>query len=102
MCGLSAEQLAYLRAHVVSPIERQNGKVWLFGSRARGDQNQYSDVDLLVEGNKHQLNHLLGQIREQLEEGNFPFAVELVFADDLAASYAKNVLRDRMPLTAAN
>lgn len=99
MRGLSSDQLAYLHAHVVSPIEQQGGKVWLFGSRARGNQNQYSDVDLLIEGNKRELSQLLLCITEQLEESNFPFTVDLVFAEDLAASYRRNVLRDRIPLT---
>ena len=95
MYGLSAEELAYLRTHVVAPIEQRGGKVWLFGSRARGAHQKYSDVDLLIEGDKRDLCALLGQLKEELEESNFPFAVDLVFADDLAASYADSVLRER-------
>ena len=39
MYGLSAEQLANLRTHVVAPIEQRGGKAWLFGSRARDAVN---------------------------------------------------------------
>ena len=95
MYGLSAEELSYLSTHVVAPIEQRGGKVWLFGSRARGAHHRYSDVDLLIEGNKRDLCALLGQLKEELGESNFPFAVDLVFADDLAASYADSVLRER-------
>lgn len=99
MYGLSTEQLAYLDQCVVAPVEQHGGKVWLFGSRARGDQQPYSDVDILIEGDKSQLYNVLSDIREQLEESNFPFAVDLVLAEELAGSYAASVRRDRVQLS---
>ena len=100
MFGLSDDQLTYLRTTVVTPIEKLGGRVWVFGSRARGDHQQHSDVDLLIEGDKRQLQPLIGEIRELLEDSRFPFVVDLALAEDLAASYTDSVFRDQQRFAA--
>lgn len=94
MFGLSENEYTYILHTVVEPIEAKKGKVFCFGSRSRGDYKKFSDLDLLVSGDDS-LKPLLGKISEHLEEGNFPYKVDLVHESDLAESYKESAFRDK-------
>lgn len=47
----------------------------------------FSDVDLLVLGDRQRLHKIVSEATEILEESNFPYKVDIVFVDDLADSY---------------
>ncbi len=81
---------------VLRPIWAAGGKVWLFGSRARGCQRPFSDIDLLLEGAIDPA--LLSSISENLEESTLPFRVDLVREQDLADAYRAGVYKDRIAL----
>jgi len=52
-------------------------KVYLFGSRARGDNSPFSDVDVAVDS-ELDLRRELTLLREILEESSLPYKVDLV------------------------
>ncbi|MBX6423479.1 nucleotidyltransferase family protein [Thermosulfurimonas sp. F29] len=52
-------------------------RVYLFGSRARGEEAPHSDVDLAFEGGE-ELGPLLAELEEILEESLLPQKVDLV------------------------
>ena len=52
-------------------------KVYLFGSRARGSNRPYSDVDIAVDSEVDIRRDLL-ILRELLEESSFPYKVDLI------------------------
>ena len=72
-------------------------KAWLFGSFARGEQTEDSDVDILVEYDKNArislltISHMMGELEKStgrrvdlIEEGCLlPFAVESANRDKL-------------------
>ena len=95
--GLTSKQYQYIHATVVVPLKNQGAKVWIFGSRARGDQNKFSDLDLMVESEKD-ISSYLGQIQEILENGNFPYKVDIIQSKDFAESYRDSFERDRLRL----
>ena len=45
--GLTDSELKLLTKLCVNPLQKLNAKVWIFGSRARGDYTNSSDIDLL-------------------------------------------------------
>lgn len=92
--GLSSEDLAVIRQCFGS----DSNKVWLFGSRARGDYKRYSDIDLLMDPDHEITSSRLSEIREALEESSLPFKVDLVRASELAEPYRNGVFRDRVKL----
>ena len=51
--------------------------VYLFGSRARGDESVYSDIDIAIESNRSLLSEL-SQVRFEIEESLIPYKVDLV------------------------
>lgn len=99
MFGLTEEELGYICNIVVAPVTAQGGKVYCYGSRARGDYHPFSDLDLMVEA-PSDIEPLLSGIREQLSIGNFPYKVDLVQLKDFADSYKSGYERDKTPFPA--
>ena len=97
MYGLTNEQLSYLKRFVVEPLVNEGARVWLFGSRARGDQKVFSDIDLMVESERD-LRSTISAIQEVLTNSDLPFKVDLVQDRDFATSYRAGYLRDRVEL----
>ena len=94
--GLTDEQYEYIQKVVVAPLQKRNLEVWCFGSRARGDFQKFSDLDLLIEGQCDDLQRIVSQIKETLETSNFHYKVDIIIEEELAESYAESVARDKI------
>jgi len=95
--GLTDRQYQYIQETVVDPLKNQGAAVWIFGSRARGEHQKFSDLDLMVSSDNDISAHI-SKIQELLEEENFPFKVDIVESKNFAESYRKNFDRDKMQL----
>ena len=99
--GLSEKHLNYLDATAVMPLKNLGCKVWIFGSRARGDYREYSDVDLLyLEDPAVDISRAIRIIRDELADGTFPYRVDLVNLVEVADSYLAQILADRREIWA--
>lgn len=78
-------------------FSKVNCEVSIFGSRARGDFKEFSDLDVLIKCAQPN-DLLLSDVREQLEESNIPIKVDLVLDSELANSYRENVYKDSVRL----
>lgn len=94
--GLEQRHIELLEKLALAPLRAEGCHIWVFGSRARGDHREFSDLDLLVDGEPPA--HLLGEIRENLEESSLPIKVDIVLDAELAESYRANVERDRLQI----
>ena len=92
--GLTESQFQYIFENVVLPLESAGASIWCYGSRARGDHHTFSDLDLMVETSKN-LSREVGSIQELLENGNFPYKVDLVLFSDFAESYKQGYQNDK-------
>jgi len=54
-----------------------DSRIYLFGSRARGEESVYSDIDIAVE-NARSLKRELSLFREAIEASNVPYKVDIV------------------------
>ena len=95
--GLKEPQYQYIQEIVVVPLKNRGATIWVFGSRARGDHEKFSDFDLMVES-KEDISSLVSQIQETLENGNFPYKVDIVQSKDFAESYRESFERDKVEL----
>jgi predicted nucleotidyltransferase len=98
--GLTENELNLLNAILIQPLKKNGAKVWIFGSRARGDQDKFSDIDLLFkvkEGNELPKG-LLFDLKTQIEDARIPYKVDLVNDKDLAPSYRSSVYQDKIIL----
>lgn len=94
--GLTDHEYRYIEMQVLVPVEARGGQVFCYGSRARGDYRQFSDLDLMIEAG-NDLSALLGEIQEQLIQSNFPYKVDLVEFRTFADAYKPGYMRDKRP-----
>ncbi len=95
--GLSEPQFQYIQETVVAPLKNKGASIWIFGSRARGDHTEFSDLDFMVES-KEDISTLVSNIQETLENGNFPYKVDIVQSKDFAESYRENFEKDKVEI----
>lgn len=93
--GLTPAQYQYIQKTVVDPLQDQDVTVWVFGSRARGDQREFSDLDLMIES-KEDVSAIVGRIEEILENGNFQYKVDIVQSKNFADSYRASFEIDKV------
>jgi predicted nucleotidyltransferase len=99
--GLTSEEFKILEEILFKPLKVHSARVWIFGSRARGDQKKFSDIDVLYSLKEEESlpSGLLFEIKDRLENSDLPYKVDLVEEKDLAKSYRENVLRDRVEVS---
>lgn len=93
--GLSFAEYELLGKIVVEPLCAKGAVVWCFGSRARGDHQKFSDIDLMVECSEG-LALLLSELKEKIEDSSFPYKVDLVEKSSFASSYLEGFERDKV------
>ncbi|HYD50961.1 MAG TPA: nucleotidyltransferase domain-containing protein [Terriglobales bacterium] len=76
MADLTTEELAVVR----DILRRHLGqaRVWVFGSRARGDARPTSDLDLAIISERPLPFAKLGELEEDFAESDLPFRVDIV------------------------
>ena len=96
--GLRDEDLKLLEELLFKPLREQHSKIWIFGSRARGDHKPFSDIDILYQlPEKHILSLSdLSDIKEKLEQSNLPYKVDIVNIEDLAESYREGIIKNKV------
>ncbi|WP_457642711.1 nucleotidyltransferase domain-containing protein [Persephonella sp.] len=66
-----------LRSFLREYFKNKNVKIYLFGSRAKGKQSIYSDIDLAFES-ENDITKDLTLIRELLEESYLPYKLDII------------------------
>lgn len=92
--GLSENQYQFVKEKLKNITEALNGKAWCWGSRARGDHQEYSDLDIVIELDKSQ-EAAFYELEEFFQESDFPYKVDLTLYSNLAESYLKNFENDK-------
>lgn len=70
-------------------------RAWLFGSFARGDHRQWSDIDVAIDNGGEELPPgLRGDIDEALEESSIPWFVDVVDLAQAGPAYRREVERE--------
>ena len=72
-------------------------KAILFGSRARGDARQWSDIDLAVDGGIDFPPSILSALREAFEESNILLNVDVVDLRDASPDVRAAVMQEGVP-----
>lgn len=92
--GLTADQIFQIQ-QVFSRFPKIK-KVWIFGSRARGDFKRSSDIDLAYEADDFSLDEELG-LRAALSALPLPYQIDLVeIASIKEAAFLERVLAERV------
>jgi predicted nucleotidyltransferase len=73
-------------------------KLYLFGSRARGDDYFCSDIDLAIQVKEENKNLKYALISEDLEESNIPLYVDLVDMDIAGEDFLQSIQKEGQAL----
>jgi len=66
-----------------------NESIYLFGSRARGDNSAFSDIDIAIEA-KDNISQKIAKVRFEIEESLIPYKVDII--DLSKAEYLKDII----------
>ncbi len=74
---IRAKDLAIIES-VVQEHVPDGYEVFVFGSRVRGGDRKYSDIDIGIKGKKRLEMRKLGLIKAELEESMLPYRIDVV------------------------
>lgn len=72
----------------------QRARLYLFGSRARGDAGRASDIDIAVLPEAPLEPGTLARIRDALEESTIPYEVEVIDLSRVDGAFRRKVLAE--------
>ncbi len=85
--------LKNIKTFVLEVFKDEDVKIILFGSRARGDFHRCSDIDIgIVPKNKYDKRKLI-LLRENLEEMNMPYKVDVVDISKVSKTFKDKALK---------
>ena len=85
------DDLKTVRRIILDGLKGHKAKVFLYGSTARGEDWQGSDIDVAVATLKPLPPGLLSAIREALDESQVPYPVELIDLSSVSPDWAEQI-----------
>ena len=85
----------------VRAVPAKKFEVYLFGSRARGDEEEGSDADLAISGTEIDRCDL-SLIREQWDYSTIPMMLDLVDLKDINSALCEQIEKEKLPLWTSN
>ena len=76
--------------------------VFLFGSRAEGTGRKFSDVDIGIEGKKPVPSSKMVQIKDEFEESDLPFTVDVVDFSTVSPRFKKTAKKNIISISKTN
>ncbi|PIU01133.1 MAG: hypothetical protein COT74_01100 [Bdellovibrionales bacterium CG10_big_fil_rev_8_21_14_0_10_45_34] len=91
--GLNQSEFEFLQENLIQPLKSKNARVCIFGSRAIGAHQKFSDIDVLfIEDDKNPIpSSFVSSLIVFFEDSTFPYKLDLVNNKFLAAGYRANV-----------
>jgi predicted nucleotidyltransferase len=83
-----------LREMVLSALGEHQAEVWLFGSCARGNVRQHSDIDIAVLPRDDLPSGFFAELAADIEESPIPYDVDLVDLRRADPSLVEEVRRE--------
>jgi predicted nucleotidyltransferase len=79
---------------VLDALGAHDAAVWLFGSCARGDVLQHSDIDIAILPREELPSGFFSDLAESVEESSIPYNVDIVDLRSAAPSLIDEVRRE--------
>lgn len=97
--GAQQRDLDGARRIVFGLLGPHRARVFLYGSRARGDAGRCSDIDIAVWPHAPLPAGTLARIRDALEESTIPYHVDVIDLSTVDESFRQQVLAEAVPWT---
>jgi len=83
-----------LRRMVLATLGEHDAEVWLFGSCARGEALQHSDIDIAILPHDELPSGFFSDLAESTEESSMPYDVDIVDLRSAAPTLIDEVRRE--------
>jgi predicted nucleotidyltransferase len=83
-----------LRRMVLAALGEHDAAVWLFGSCARGEALQHSDIDIAILPRDELPSAFFSDLAESVEESSIPYDVDIVDLRSATATLIDEVRRE--------
>lgn len=78
----------------IQKIAGHLGKVYLFGSRAKGGHRPFSDIDLCVVSVAAIPDEVMGSVKEAFQASRIPFKVDVVDFHQISKEFRSLIAKD--------
>lgn len=83
---------------IIKSIFKDTDGVFFFGSRVKGDHKKFSDLDVCIKRDKLVPDLELSLLREQFEESNLPYIVDIIDYQRVSEDFQKRVDETKIPI----
>jgi predicted nucleotidyltransferase len=73
-----------------------NATIYLFGSRAKGTQSKWSDIDIALDTGHQISRFILGEIMSIFEASNILYKIQVVDINSVNEAMKASILKDRI------
>ncbi|MBU3966407.1 MAG: nucleotidyltransferase domain-containing protein [Euryarchaeota archaeon] len=92
--NIYSKSLDMIKSLILETFRDDDIRIMLFGSRARGDFDRRSDIDIgILPGKKYDSKKLVF-LREKLENMNIPYKVDIVDISRVSEIFRKKALKE--------
>ena len=96
MFGLEEKQIDFIKETLKKYIPNSDAKFYVFGSRAKGEYSEYSDVDIAIDFPELS-SDTKSRLELEFENSTFPYEVDIVDLNNIKEDF-KNLIKDSLIL----
>lgn len=91
--GLEKRHLDFILQVLQENIPQKDAKFYVFGSRAKGNYKEYSDIDIAVQLQDEKLSaDILGKILIEFSDSTLPYEVDVVDLNAIDKKFKELIL----------
>ena len=95
MFGLEDRHLDFVLSVLKRNISDVDAKFYIFGSRVKGTNKKYSDIDIAVDLNGKKLDiSILGKIFLEFQDSTLPYEVDVVDLNSIDEKFRNLIKKD--------
>ena len=95
MFGLEDRHLDFVLSVLKRNISDVDAKFYVFGSRAKGTNKKYSDIDIAMDLNGKKLDtSILGKILIEFQDSTLPYEVDVVDLNSIDEDFRNLIKKD--------
>lgn len=96
MFGLEKKYINFILKTINQNITCDNASFYIFGSRAKGNYKEYSDIDIAIDLNGEKIPaDVLGKILINFEDSTLPYEVDIIDLNSIDENF-KNLIQNSM------
>lgn len=72
--------------------------IWLYGSRARGDYSERSDIDIALDAQSPIDYFIISELKDVFQAANIPYKIDIIDINNISDEKFKNAVKEEIVL----